>query len=67
MISSTWDYDSELHPGSVAIQVPAQHLRTGAQCMWQVDAHAVFPPGACVSGLKTALVFLMRGGTGLTW
>ena len=23
--------------------------RTGAQCMWQLDAHAVFPPGACVT------------------
>lgn len=26
-------------------QLPSE---TGAQCMWQLDAHAVFPPGACV-------------------
>ncbi|CAK9075736.1 unnamed protein product [Durusdinium trenchii] len=35
--------------------VRARHLQdgqlsseTGAQCMWPVEAHAVFPPGACV-------------------
>eukprot|EP00913_Durusdinium_trenchii_P021762 g20445.t2 len=25
---------------------------TGAQCMWPVEAHAVFPPGACVNALR---------------
>ena len=32
-------------------EAPIDHLstRTGAQCMWQFDAHAVFPPGACVT------------------
>jgi len=25
-----------------------QASETGAQCMWQLDAHAAFPPGACV-------------------
>lgn len=33
--------ESQLQDGQLSTE-------TGAQCMWQFDAHAVFPPGACV-------------------
>lgn len=44
---------SSQHPetqeeGESQVQDGQLSTETGAQCMWQFDAHAVFPPGACV-------------------
>lgn len=45
---SSLEHPETQEEGESQIQDGQLSTETGAQCMWQLDAHAVFPPGACV-------------------
>lgn len=45
---SSLEHPETQEEGESQLQDGQLSTETGAQCMWQFDAHAVFPPGACV-------------------